>query len=137
MTTDSTCKVLDGPLNASPTECAACGAQFRLQRSTARFCSPRCRKAAQRTRDRGTPVNVAVKRPSVAADAVLSVTATIDISKGQTPRSVTIRPPRKPPNINPRIVADPKWPGMYRIKRRDGSLTEMVSLSRAKDALLS
>src|SRR5262249_33368729 len=43
----------------SPKECAACGAQFRLQRSTARFCSPRCRKAAQRTRDRGTPTSVA------------------------------------------------------------------------------
>jgi len=137
MTTDSTCKVLDGPLNASPKECAACGVQFRLQRSTARFCSPRCRKAAQRVRDRGTPVSVAVKRPSVAADAFLSVTATVDISKGQKPQGATLRQPRKPSKTNPRIVADPKWPGMYRIKRPDGSLTDMVSLTRAKDALLS
>ena len=31
------------PTKNSPKECAACGVQFRLQRSTARFCSPRCR----------------------------------------------------------------------------------------------
>jgi len=72
----------------------------------------------------------------VAPDAVLSVTATLDISKGQKPQSVTLRQARKPPNLDPRIVPDPKWPGMYRIKRRDGDLTDMVSLSRAKDALL-
>src|SRR5262249_40529281 len=118
------------PKNARP------ALQFRLQRSTARFCSPRCRKAAQRARDRGTPASVAVKPPSVAPDAVLSVTATLDISKELKPQSVTLRQPRKPPKVNPRIVADTKWPGMYRIKRRDGSLTDMVSLSRAKDALL-
>ena len=79
---------------------------------------------------------MAVTRPSVAPDAVLSVTATLDISKGQKPQSVTLRQARKPPNLDPRIVPDPKWPGMYRIKRRDGDLTDMVSLSRAKDALL-
>jgi len=72
----------------------------------------------------------------VPADAVLSVTATIDISQGQKPQTVTLRQPRKPPNINPRIVADPKWPWMYRIRRPDDSLTDMVSLTRAKDALL-
>src|SRR5262249_50303835 len=91
----------------SPKECAACGAQFRLQRSTARFCSPRCRKAAQRTRDRGTPTSVAPTRPSVAPDAFLSVTATIGISEEQKTQGVTLRQPRKPPNINPRIAADP------------------------------
>jgi len=130
--TDSTCKVLDGPLNASPKECAACGVQFRPQRSTAHFCGPRCRKAAQRARDRGTPDSVAVKRPSVAVDAVLSV----ETPEGLKPQGVTLRQPRKPPKLNPRIVADPKWPWMYRIRRPDGSLTDMVSLSRAKDALL-
>jgi hypothetical protein len=31
---------------------------FRPQRSTARFCSPRCRKATQRARDRGMPNSV-------------------------------------------------------------------------------
>jgi len=70
----------------------------------------------------------------VGLDAVLSVTATIRTIEGQKP-SVTLRQALKPPNINPRIVADPKWPGMYWIKRRDGSTSDIVNLTRAKDAL--
>ena len=33
------------------------------------------------------------------------------------------------------IVADNRFPGMYRLKRTDGSLSDMVNLTRAKDAL--
>ena len=33
-------------------------------------------------------------------------------------------------------VPDTKWPGMYRIRRPDDTLTEMVNLTRARDALL-
>jgi hypothetical protein len=113
--------------------CSACGSQFRPQRSTARFCSPRCRKATQRARDRGAPIRVAAKRPSVATDAVLSVTTSIGMSAGQKPESVTLR--RKPAKIDPRIVPDPKGPGMYRIKRPDGSLSDMANLTRCRDAL--
>jgi hypothetical protein len=115
--------------------CHACGSEFRPQRSTARFCSLRCRKAAQRARDRGTPVSMAATRPSVAPDAVLSVTATVRTTEGLKPQSVTLRQLRKPPKINTRIVADAKYPGMYRIRRPDGSLTDMTNLTRAKEAL--
>jgi hypothetical protein len=115
--------------------CHACGSQFRPQRSTARFCSPRCRKATQRARDRGMPINVAATRPGVGLDAVLSVTTTIGMSEGQKPQSVTLK--RKPAKLDPRIVPDPKWPGMYRIRRPDGSLSEMANLTRCRDALRS
>ena len=115
--------------------CHACGSQFRPQRPTARFCSPRCRKATQRARDRGMPINVAATRPGVGLDAVLSVTATIGMSEGQKPQSVTLK--RKPAKLDPRIVPDPKWPGMYRIRRPDGSLSEMANLTRCRDALRS
>jgi hypothetical protein len=63
------------------------------------------------------------------------VTTAIHISKELKPQSVTLKQSRKPSKFDPRIAADPKWPGMYRIRRRDGSLTDMVSLSRAKDVL--
>jgi hypothetical protein len=33
------------------------------------------------------------------------------------------------------IVLDKRVPGMYRLKRADGSLSDMVNLTRAKDAL--
>lgn len=113
--------------------CRCCGSQFRPQRSTARFCSPRCRVAAQRARDRGTPIQVAATRPGVAADAVLSVTTPIGMSEGQKPQSVTLR--RKPLKLDPRIVPDEHWPDMYRVQRSDGSLSDMVNLTRAKDVL--
>jgi hypothetical protein len=34
-----------------------------------------------------------------------------------------------------KIVPDSKHPNMYRIRFADGSLSDMVSLSRAKDAV--
>jgi hypothetical protein len=113
--------------------CLACGSQFRPQRSTARYCGPRCRKATQRARDRGAPLRVAATRPSVAVDAVLSVTATAGLSKDQKTKSVTLR--RKPPKLDPRIAPDPRWPAMFRLRLPDGSLSDMVNLPRAKDAL--
>jgi hypothetical protein len=115
--------------------CSACGLQFRPQRSTARFCSPRCRKATQRARDRGIPVRVPATRPGVAPDAVLSVTASIGVAEGQKLQNVTLR--RNAPKLDPRIVGDPKRPNMFRLRRADGTLSEMVNLTRARDALLS
>lgn len=32
------------------------------------------------------------------------------------------------------VVPDPDWPKMYRVRRPDGSLTDMVNLARARDA---
>ena len=32
------------------------------------------------------------------------------------------------------VVPDPDWPKMYRVRRPDGSLTDMVNLTRARDA---
>jgi hypothetical protein len=32
------------------------------------------------------------------------------------------------------VVPDPEWPAMYRVRGRDGSLTDMVNLTRARDA---
>jgi hypothetical protein len=33
------------------------------------------------------------------------------------------------------IVPDTKWPGMYRLRFADDSLSDMLNLTRAKDAL--
>jgi hypothetical protein len=36
------------------------------------------------------------------------------------------------------VVPDTKWPGiMWRVRKADGTLTDVVNLSRAKDAALS
>jgi hypothetical protein len=57
------------------------------------------------------------------------------MSEGQKTQSVTLR--RKPLKLDPHIVPDPKWPGMYRIKRPDGSLSDMANLTRCRDGLRS
>jgi hypothetical protein len=72
-------------------------------------------------------------RPGVAVDAVLSVTATSGLPKDQKPQSVTLR--RNPPQLDPRIVPDAKWPAMFRLRLPDGSLSDIMNLTRAKDAL--
>jgi hypothetical protein len=113
--------------------CSTCGLQFRSQRSTARFCGTRCRVAAKRTRDRGIPLARAARRPSVAPDAVLSVTTPVGMFDRQKPQIVTLR--RKPPKLDPRIVPDAKWPAMFRLRLPDGSLSDILNLTRARDAL--
>jgi hypothetical protein len=32
------------------------------------------------------------------------------------------------------VVPDPEWPNMYRVRRPDGTLTDMMNLTRARDA---
>jgi len=113
--------------------CLACGSHFRPQRSTARFCSPRCRKATQRARERGLPLKVPPQARRDSASAFLSVTTPVGMSEGQKPQSVTLR--RKSPKLDPRIAPDAKWPAMFRLRLPDGSLSDMVNLPRAKDAL--
>ena len=43
----------------------------------------------------------------------------------------------KKPTVSPyvAIVPDERFPGMYRLKRADGTVSDMVSLVRARDAL--
>jgi hypothetical protein len=38
-------------------------------------------------------------------------------------------------HTKPAIVPDAVWPGMYRIRLSDGSLSDMLNLARARDAL--
>jgi hypothetical protein len=45
------------------------------------------------------------------------------------------RASKAPSKLDPRIVPDAKWPGMYRIRLPGGSLTDMTNLTRARDAL--
>jgi hypothetical protein len=68
--------------------------------------------------------------PQMAAGGRVSVTGT---PEGNSANLVTLSP--RPLNLPKGIVPDAKWPGMYRLVRPDGSLSDMVNLTRAKDAL--
>jgi hypothetical protein len=108
------------PIHDNAATCRCCGRSFQPCRSTARFCSDACRKRASR----GAPTV-----PEKAGGALLSVTGTA--SPGS--KNVTLR--RKPLKLDPRIVPDEHWPDMYRVQRSDGSLSDRVNLTRAKDVL--
>ena len=73
--------------------------------------------------------------------AILSVTGTQETDNRPSAASVTLisqQPPasKAAPKLDPRIVPDAQWAGMYRIRRPDGTLTDMVNLTRAKEALV-
>jgi hypothetical protein len=59
-----------------------------------------------------------------------SALATIGSDRGH--QRAGARPPKK---LDRRIVPDKRWSGMYRIRRPDGSVSDMANLARIKDAL--
>jgi hypothetical protein len=54
-----------------------------------------------------------------------------------TARTVAVAdtPDEKKATARYTLVPDERWPGMWRIRRPDGSLTDMVNLARALDAM--
>jgi|SRR5262245_27155954 len=93
------------------TACQQCGEPLPASaRRHARFCSPAHRRAACRAH---TPDPRRVRARFLGA---------ADSKKPAAAAYVA-------------IVPDERFPGMYRLKRADGSLSDMVNLTRAKDAL--
>jgi hypothetical protein len=107
--------------------CEACGREMRIQRRGARYCGDTCRKRGQRAR----------QSPREPRTRDLSVTGyqtrvPVHIRSAVTDKcpSIAIRNSALPSGI----VPDAKWPGMYRLVLADGSLSDMVNLTRAKEA---
>src|SRR5262249_676167 len=105
--------------------CAQCGNVFRPLRRSARYCGDACRKRASR----GAPI--AHREPG---GAVVSVTGHRHTQEAGKPIFVTLRRPRPLPRG---IVQDAKYPSMYRLRLPGGSLSDIVNLTRVKDALSS
>jgi hypothetical protein len=121
---------------------------------SARYCSPACRQAAYVARrairagvphsGRHKPINGSHKASDGRKQSTLaaSVTNAANSPAGPTtlPASVTNAPlaPIRQRNTDLGIVAivrDAEWSGMYRLRFPDGRLSDMVNLTRAKDAL--
>ena len=113
--------------------CSHCGTEFKPQRRSARFCGTACRVAAHRKPD--CNANSAADSPSGAPPASQNGSG-VHRTRSELKTASTAT---KSPSVTRgfAIVPDAKWPGMYRIRRPDGSLSDMVNLTRAKDALLS
>jgi hypothetical protein len=112
--------------------CSHCGGEFKPLRRSARFCGSTCRVAAHRR------IGCNAKgRPEKPAEAPVG----FQNGSGAPPPSPASKNAPAPTTClsvtRPHaIIPDGQWPGMYRIKRRDGSVTDMVNSTRAKEALL-
>jgi hypothetical protein len=117
---------------------------------------PACRQAAYRRRrdiDAGIPASTRRQRPrkmrltprlaavtndgpaTTLAAAVAEIPQRNQCTAG--PILATEAPwRRRSAELPARIVPDAKWPGMYRLVQSDGTLSDMVNLTRAKDALV-
>jgi hypothetical protein len=116
------------------TTCSHCGAPFQPLRRSARFCRPTCRVAAHRKT--GCNANSAAHTPAQPPPA--SQNGSRVHSARPEPKNVSAA--TKHLSVTQRhdafaSIPDARWPGMYRIRRPDGTLTDMVNLTRARDAL--
>jgi hypothetical protein len=148
--------------DATTRKCAHCGERFSLvQRSgrdsyrarasrersyheEQRYCSANCRKAASKARRgrSGTPVKGPVSRPSMRQKAAQGTKTFSGVTTADPPINLaTIYGPQK--STRPAlqmtfgrytVVPDMEWLFMYRGRRPDGTLTDMVNLTRARDA---
>jgi hypothetical protein len=113
------------------TTCRYCGQPFIAKRTTAQYCSPGHRLAAHR----GTlhsPQNApeSHREGRTALETLRDEAEPIGLPNT---RFETLNPPTS--RALPKgIVPDDTWPGMYRLRLPDGSLSDMVNLTRARDA---
>jgi hypothetical protein len=113
---------------------------------SARYCSPACRQAAYVARRAARADVPHSERHKAFRGRVTDVGKRVtDVTGSTLHTSVThaLQPTEIPSKIRPKntalggvsIVPDAKWPDMYRLRFADGSLSDMINLTRAKDAL--
>jgi hypothetical protein len=112
--------------------CLACKAEFRPRRTTAQYCGDRCRKASARSRAHSVPQT---QKPGLHASVSVLGHPPNRSHNGTPCVTLTEQQPRTSELLPEGIVHDANWPGMYRLRQPDGSLSVMVNLTRAKDAL--
>ena len=112
------------------TTCAECGRCFTPRLSTARYCSSRCRLLRHRASRPAMPA----RGGETADGAFLSVSGYPTTQPRGNGIGETLRAPQA--RALPRgIVPDANWPGMYRVQLADGTLSDMLNLTRARDLL--
>jgi hypothetical protein len=148
--------------DATTRQCCHCGERFSLvQRSgrnsrraranrersyhqEQRYCSATCRKLASKARRArlGTPIPGPVLKARTPVESVEGTEPFSGVATGMTPINLaSISGAQKRPGLGLQmmfggytVVADLEWPSMYRVRRPDGTLTDMANLTRARDA---
>ena len=105
--------------------CQACGVELIKHRADARYCGDVCRQRARRG-------GWEARRRDIIRDR-LPRPRPVRVMPVVTDKAPILRA-SKAPSLDPRIVPDAKWPGMFRIGL-PGCLSDMANLTRIKDAL--
>jgi hypothetical protein len=111
--------------------CSNCRKAFHPVRRSARYCGSTCRKAANR---KVCHANSSPHSPSQAPPASQNGSG---VHSGR-PKPKNVPSTRSTLSVTRRgfvIVPDVKWPGMYRLRCPDGTLTDLINITRARDAL--
>jgi hypothetical protein len=144
--------------DATTRKCGHCGKRFDLPLRSGRtrtnrkktlhrekrYCSDTCRKLAskaRRTRFK-TPCNTHGIRPTSHLKAPEATTPLSTVTTATPPINLAhISGAQKATRSTLQIkfggytvIFDTDWPGMYRVRRPAGSLTDMANLTRARDA---
>ena len=112
----------------------------RTYQDTRRYCSDACRKLA--SKDRRAPFNRPFARATTPVKAPegrypLSTVATapnLVHLRAVSGAQKSTRPAFQMDFGSYTVVPDLEWPAMYRVRRPNGTLTDMVNLTRARDA---
>ena len=112
--------------------CETCSEPFVPQRRSARFCTTACRMAAHRARHSVTHVASGGGTAHALGPPPGTLVAPRPVLESQAAAEGIPVTLSNPPVD---IVPDGCWLGMYRIRYRDGSLSDMVNRTRARDAL--
>jgi hypothetical protein len=138
-----------------PVTCAACGRKVQRRMRGQRYCSARCRE-----NDRGRVRKAFLGQGTGAPTTPVKKFSKInELEAAKTGSGTGIRAPaalrgrsydtndlmwdgmtlrqRKGGRVMATIEPDSTWPGMWRVRMPDGHLTDMVNLTRAKDAAQS
>jgi hypothetical protein len=110
---------------------------------SSRYCSPKCRQSAWRTRRdirneiprRQRRIRNRERKKRGAATTLHASVTRPKISQRFQYAAAPKKTVSGPRSLPPGIVPDKHYPGMYRLRLPDGSLSDIVNLTRAKDAL--
>jgi hypothetical protein len=144
------------PRNPHTAICPVCGDRFARGRHSNRhkaagrktvawstYCSRACRQAAYRIRKdihNNVPASARRRRPAKRRLPLLSACVTsaperLPLTWPEISQRVQWPATPKKRSLPPEIFPDGKWPGMYRLRLPNGRLSDLVNLTRAKDAV--
>ena len=138
-----------------PVTCAACGRRVQRRMRGQRYCSARCREK-NRGRVRKAFLGHDTRAPTTPIKKYSSINGLEDVQTGAStgiPAPAALRGGRYDINdltwdritlcqrrggrVMATIEPDSTWPSMWRVRMPDGHLTDLVNLTRAKDAAQS